>query len=272
LLIEAAKTGPNADAPALITAVESGQISLATFEARPYNIMQFRTAAGGVEAGSISVNSQGVGSVSSYWPFGQFNSGNQGGSPFNAGSIDMSQAQLDPSGTFLKVPEPDGPGYAYAFGTADGIFAVDTPNGAILGLTQASSKEFDPTVAGSYKAIYYEKTNATTGQGNVETGTATLGNASITVSLSGQITLTNAQGNQMAQGALAAVADVPSLYGSPGELADPCYGLFTFQLTTLTYQQYVFVSFLGKAMLFSSFTANLTQQGTYNYFYGVGLK
>ncbi|MGB8832884.1 MAG: hypothetical protein WCC95_12080 [Candidatus Sulfotelmatobacter sp.] len=272
LLIQAEKTGPDADAPALITAVESGQISLATFEARPYNIMQFRTAAGGVEAGSISVNAQGVGSVSSYWPFGQFNGGNQGNSPFDVGSIDMSQAQLDPTGTFLKVPEPDGPGYAYAFGTADGIFAVDTPNGAILGLTQAATKEFDPSVAGSYTAIYYEKTNATTGQGNVESGTPSLGNASISVSSSGQLTLTDDLGNRMAQGALAAVADVPALYGSAGELANPCYGLFTFQLTTATSQQYVFVSFLGKAMLFSSFTANLAQPGTYNYFYGVGLK
>jgi len=34
----------------------------------------------------------------------------------------------------------------------------------------------------------------------------------------------------------------------------------------------VFVSFLGQAMLFSSFTANLSQPGTYSYFYGVGLK
>ena len=32
LLIQAAKTGPNSNTPALITAVESGQISLATFE------------------------------------------------------------------------------------------------------------------------------------------------------------------------------------------------------------------------------------------------
>src|SRR5271163_734197 len=39
LLIQAAKTGPSEDTPALITAVESGQISLATFEAHPYNFM-----------------------------------------------------------------------------------------------------------------------------------------------------------------------------------------------------------------------------------------
>jgi hypothetical protein len=119
LLIQAAKTGPNADTPALITAVESGQISIATFEAQgSYNTMQFRTAAGRLEAGTISVNAQATGSISSFWPYGAYNNGNQGSSPFNAATIDLSQAQLDASGTFLKVPDPSGSGYSYAFGTA----------------------------------------------------------------------------------------------------------------------------------------------------------
>src|SRR5579863_1337834 len=59
LLIQAAKTGPNANTPALITAVESGPISLAMFESQgSYNTIQFRTAAGGLEAGSLSINPQ----------------------------------------------------------------------------------------------------------------------------------------------------------------------------------------------------------------------
>jgi len=39
-------------------------------------------------------------------------------------------------------------------------------------------------------------------------------------------------------------------------------------------QQDVFVSFMNRAMLFSSFAANLPfgNNGTYSYFYGVGLK
>jgi hypothetical protein len=39
-------------------------------------------------------------------------------------------------------------------------------------------------------------------------------------------------------------------------------------------QQQVFVAFMGQAMLFSSFSANTPwgSGGTYNYFYGVGLK
>jgi hypothetical protein len=275
LLIQAAKTGPNANTPALITAVESGQISLATFEAQSYNYMQFRTAAGGLEVGSISVNSSGVGSNSSYWPYGAYNPGNQGQSPFNTGTIDLSQAQLDSSGTFLKVPDPGNSGvFDYVFGTANGIFAVDTPNGAILGLKKAADAAFDATVAGTYKAIYYQKTGASTGQGNVETGEAGLGNATLVVSGGGQVTVTDSTGTQMASGTLTPVASVSYLYLSGGdELQDPCNGVFTFRVTTPGIsRQDVFVTFMDQAMLFSSFTANLAQQGTYSYFYGVGLK
>jgi hypothetical protein len=151
---------------------------------------------------------------------------------------------------------------------------VDTQNGAILGLKKASSKAFDPSVAGTYKSIYYQKTNASTGQGNIETGTPSLGTASITVSNNGQVTMTDSGGNQLAQGTLTAVADAAYLYGSAGELQDPCYGLFTFRVSSSAAQQDLFVSFQGQAMLFSSFTANLpwATVGTYDYFYGVGLK
>jgi len=274
LLIQAAKTGANANAPALITAVESGQISLATFEGQAYNYMQFRTAAGGLNIGSVNVGSQGTGSTSTFSPYQSYNQSG-GGNPFNAGTLDIADAQLDPSGTFLKVADPDGNGtFDYVFGTANGVFAVDTQNGAILGLQKAASKNFDTNTAGRYKAIYYQKTNATTGAGNVETGTPGMSNATLVVTAGGELTITDSAGNQMAQATLTPVADVSYLYGSPGELSDPCFGLFTFRVTTTSAQQDVFVTFMGEAMLFSSFTANLPWNtgGTYNYFYGVGLK
>jgi hypothetical protein len=274
LLIQAAKTGPNADAPALITAVESGQISMSTFENHSYNYMQFRTAAGGVEVGSVTI-SNALGSNSSFWPYGAYNGGNQGQSPFNTGTIDMTQAQRDSSGTFLKSPEPNDPTvFDYVFGTANGIFAVDTANGAILGLKKASTAAFDASVAGTYKAIYYQKTGASTGVGNVETGNASLGTAALVVTARGQVTVNDTQGNQIVQGILTPVANVAYLYISGGnELQDPCNGIFTFRITSPgVSQQDVFVTFMDKAMLFSSFTADLAQQGTYSYFYGVGLK
>ncbi len=275
LLIQAAKTGSNANTPALVTAVESGQISMSTFEGQAYNYMQFRTAAGGMEIGSVSVGTQGTGSITSIWPYGSYNQGNQGGSPFGSGTLDMSEAQPDPSGTFLKVPDPGNNGtFDYVFGTANGIFAVDTQNGAILGLKKATSAAFDTTVAGTYKAIYYEKTGASTGAGNVESGTPGLANAVLVVTSGGDVTVDDARGNLVVQGTLVPVASTPYLYEqNMSELQDPCYGLFTFRITTPgVSQQDVFVTFMGRAMLFGSFTANLAQQGTYSYFYGVGLK
>jgi hypothetical protein len=275
LLIEAEKTGPSANTPALVTAVESGQISLSTFEGQAYNYMQFRTASGGLEVGSVSVGTGGTGSISSFWPYGSYNQGNQGGSPFDSGTLDISAAQVDSSGTFLKVPDPgDNGAFDYVFGTANGIFAVDTPNGAILGLKKASGAAFDPTVAGTYKAIYYQKANASTGQGNVESGTPSLANATLTVTSGGIVTVSDSSGNQIVQGTLNPIANTSYMYNQDlSELQDPCYGLFTFRITTPSVsQQDLFVTFMGQAMLFASFTANLAQQGTYTYFYGVGLK
>jgi hypothetical protein len=216
-----------------------------------------------------------VGSNSSFWPYGAYNAGNQGQSPFNSGTIDLSQAQLDASGTFLRLPEPNNPSVSdYVFGTANGIFAVDTQNGAILGLKKAASAAFDPSVAGTYKAIYYQKTGASTGAGNVESGAPSLAAATVFVSSSGQATVSDAQGNQIVQGMLVPIANTPYIYlPDDSELQDPCNGLFTFRATTPSIsQQDVFVAFMGQAVLFSSFTANLAQPGTYSYFYGVGLK
>jgi hypothetical protein len=274
VIIQAAKTGPGLNVPALITAVESGPISMSTFAGHSYNYMQFRTASGGLEVGSIAISAQGLGSNTSYWPYGALNQGNEGGSPFHNGTIDMTQAQLDSSGTFLKIPDDGGGSSDYIFGTANGIFAVDTGNGAILGLKKAASKDFDPSFAGTYGAIYYQKTGASTGVGNVETGTASLANATMVVTAGGQVTVTDTHGNAIIQATLTPVADAAYLYGTAGELQDPCYGVFTFRVSTANSQQDVFVSFMEKAILFASFSAGVpwSSGGTYNYLYGVGLK
>ena len=89
--------------------------------------------------------------------------------------------------------------FDYVFGTPNGIFAVDTANGAILGLKKAASKAFDPASAGTYKALYYQKTGATTGPENLETGTPSLGKAAFVIGASGQVTMKDAQGNTVVQ-------------------------------------------------------------------------
>ncbi len=269
LIIQAAKSGPHHNAPALVTAVEKGSLSVATWAGKQYNYMQMRTSSGGLEVGSAILDAHGDVSISSYWPYGALN---QNGSAFNQGGFDVSLFQSDPSGSFLKLSDNDG-SFDYVFGTPNGIFAVDTPNGAILGLKKAASKDFDPLSAGSYKAIYYQKVGAATGVGNLETGTPSLGQASIVIGAGGSITVRDTQGVLMVQATLTPVADTLYLYGG-GSLADPCYGVFTFRVITNNSQQDVFVTFMDKAVLFASFTANLPwgSGNTYDYLYGVGLK
>jgi hypothetical protein len=71
------------------------------------------------------------------------------------------------------------------------------------------------------------------------------------------VTVEDAQGNTVIQTTLTPVADASYLYGSAGQLSDPCNGLFTFRVTTANSQQDVFVAFMDRAVLFASFTAPL---------------
>src|SRR2546427_7544480 len=217
LLLQATKTGPNHDALALVTTVDKGTISTATWAGHGYNYMQFRTSSGGVEVGSAIVDAQGNVSVTGYWPYGSIG---QGTGAFNIGNFDASTFHADPSGTFLTIAENNGTS-DYVFGTPNGIFAVDTPNGAILGLKKAASKNFDASFAGTYKAIYYQKTGANTGPNNTETGTASLGNATLAITSGRQITISDSQGTILVVATLQPVADTSYLYGQ-GELGDPC--------------------------------------------------
>ncbi len=272
LLIQATKTGATKDQPSLVTAVEKGAISTAMLANNSYNSMQFRTTAGGLEVGSITMDASANVSVTSYWPFGAVNQ--NGGGQFHQGTFAADLFEADLSGTFMKMADSSNSGqYDYVFGTANGVFAVDTPNGAILAFKKAASSAFDPNFAGTYQAIYYQKINASTGAGNVETGTPSLGNATFTITNAGQVTVQDAQGDTLVQAALTPVADAGYLVGA-GELQDPCNGLFTFRVTTANSQQDVFVTFLGRAVLFSSFTAHLPWESgnAYDYLYGVGLQ
>jgi hypothetical protein len=270
MLIEAQKAGADHATPALVTAVAQTPVTLSTFENNAYNYMQFRTAAGGFESGSAILDGQGNVAVSSYWPYGGTLSSS---SPFNNHTRPSSGFSEDSSGTFLRMVDGGG-GTDYVFGTPKGFFIVDTVSGAILGMKKAASKDFAPSFAGTYHAMYYQKSNAQTGQNNVESGTPSLGSATITIDAQGNVTVTDSQGNTAIQTQLTAVADTPYLYGSPGQLSDPCYGLFTFRISTQNSQQDVFVTFLDRAVIFASLTTPLPmQQGSpYQYLYGVGLK
>ena len=270
LVVEAANAGPNKDSASLITAVESVPASVNTFAGQNFNYTDFRTRDGGAEIGTVTIDAQGNITARSYDP------GSMMWSPsnvFNGGTMLASGIHEDPSGTFFTVTDQDG-SQSTVFGTQSGVWAVDNNNGAIIGLPKASSKAFNPASAGTYSAIYYEKLGGQM-QNNVEVGTPVQGKATITVSAAGAVTITDSQNNAMASGTLVAIADTPYIYdGTPNTLPDPCYGLFTFRTVTASLHQDVFVTFQGNSVIFSSFETALPIQnnGTYTYFYGVGLK
>ena len=103
LMVEAANAGPNRDTQALITAVESGPASINTFAGHGFNYLQFRTAAGGMEMGTITIDAQGTVQHDGYWPFGVFSQG-----LFNGGTFPASSIQEDASGDFFTVTEASG--------------------------------------------------------------------------------------------------------------------------------------------------------------------
>ena len=268
LLIEAAKSGPNHNQPALITAVKKSSVPVSSWASRSYNYMQFRTSFGGIEIGSADVDSQGNVSATGYWPFGSVGQV----SAFNLNSFDTSTVQADVSESFLLLPDRGG-ARDYIFGALDGFFAVDTPNGALLALRKAATKAFDPSFAGSYRAMFYQKIGANMGPNNYEGGAPRLGTATLSISSTGHITMRSNVGTILLSATLQPVANASYLYG-PAELEDPCYGSFTFRTITSNFQQEVFVTFQDRAALFSVFRAKLPWGfgNTYDYMYGVGLK
>jgi len=271
MVVEAANAGPNQDTVSLITAVQSVPISIQSVAGADYNYTQFRTRDGGVEFGTVTIDAQGNITANSYNPSAMMWSG---GTFFNGGTFAASSIQEDPSGNFFVIHDQDG-STDTVFGTQAGLWAVDNPNGAIIGLPKAATKDFNPAAAGTYNAIYYEKQDAQMQQNNVETGTPLEGKASVTVSAAGVVTVTDGQNNVMASGTLVPVADVSYIYdGTSNKLSDPCFGWFTFQAVTASLHQDVFVTFQGNSMIFTSFQTPLplVNGGTYTYFYGVGLK
>lgn len=269
LMVEAANAGVLRDSKALITAVESAPATINTFAGRNFNYIQFRTSSGGIEIGTVSVDASGNITHGGYWPFGVIS---QGGT-FGSGSFPASSITEDASGNFFVINESDG-SQDTVFGTQNGLFAVDTGNGAILSQPKASAKSFVASNAGTYKAVYYEKSNAQMGQNNAESGTSSEDQATVTVGANGSVTITDSQNNAMASGTMAAIADTSYIYdGTQNALSDPLYGMFTFR-TTGSAQQDVFVTFQSGAIIFSSFQTALPlqQYAPYTYFYGVGMK
>ena len=272
VVIAATALGPQKNSPALITALSSGPITHATFAARTYNYIQFRTSAGGVELGSVDIDPSGSRSISSYTPY---TATMRRESPFQLRHASAESDVLDPTGTFMRIGDLSGNGSdADMFGVANGVFAIDSPEGTIYASPQAILPTFNSANSGTYKALYYEKKNVTVGKSGVETSNPTLSSATVALDQDANFTVTDATHHTLLTGTLIPVANATYLYGSSAKLGSACPGLFTVRTTTLASQQDVFVTFTGKSMLFASFTAALPLNGgsPYSYLYGVGMR
>ena len=162
------------------------------------------------------------------------------------------------------------------FATQGGFFVVDNPNGSIISVPQAGSSAFDPSAAGTYKALAFAKTASMGGGSGLETGTGTVASYTLTLSAAGLATLTDASGTVLASQTLLPVAQVPSLLATgTGQLPNPCPGLFTFEAMNGTVRQDVYLEFINQAILFGTFSYDTAQTGSnpaYAYAYGIALQ
>lgn len=250
--------------PSLMAGVAETTLKKADLLGGRWNLMQFRTTEGGFETGFAAVDSAGNLTHSSYIPTRQ-------AGPYKSGAIPAS-ALVENSGGWIDATVPEETGgttQAKVFGSPEGFLSIDTPNGSMIGLKQASSGAFDPAAAGTYMGSYYRK-SATLAAGGTETGTPQTGTLLITVLPSGHLTIQDAQGGTPIDD------DLKPFDGSPfqgaGKVADPCRGLFYVNDTTVQPARVVFVAFMGEALVFGSVKPLSPSLDRYDYLYGHALR
>ena len=279
MVIEANKAGPLGNTPALITAIQATTVTADVFKSKDYNYMQFRTNSGGIEVGHVTCDANSTISPNSYWPYGNFNGG-AASEVFNSSALPSTNmiSNADHTALVLTTTDHGQTESDYIFATTGGFLAVDTPNGAIVCMQARASGNFDAaTMAGSYHAILYEKGGCQTGIGGVETSTSQdIIKGTVTFSASGGVTVVGEDGTTVVNNVpLTKFADRADLHG-PGKVTDPCNGFFTFTTTDGSgAHRDIFVAFMDNSILMSSFIGHPggpMTQGSYDYFYGFGLK
>lgn len=279
MVIEANKAGPNGDTPALITAIQATTVTTDVFKSKEYNYMQFRTNSGGVEIGHVTADAAGTITPNGYWPYGNFN-GSAATEVFNSSSLSSTAltATADKSALMLTELDEGQLRTSYIFATTGGFLAVDTPNGAIVCMQARATGNFDAaTMAGNYQAILYQKGGCQTGMDNVETSTSQdIVKGTVTFSATGFVTVVGENGTTVVDNVpLTKFSDRADLHG-PGKVTNPCNGFFTFTTTDGSgATRDIFVAFMENSILMSSFVGHPgigMSSGTYDYFYGLGLK
>lgn len=265
LVLAADNTGPNKDTTALVCSLHKQVMTLDMITNRTLNYMQFRVNSGGMELGSVNFDTIGNISIKSYSPYhGQMQNGDDA---FKIKNNAIPPPVADPTTGALKVTEThdDQTDYCYIFSTIGGLLAIDNSNGSIMAFDQSANTNFPTGADGTYTTFIYYKTNAATGEGNVETpNTGTIIQINIVITPS-TMTITDATNTWNLNNV--PLTPLPNTLSGP--LTDTCPGLF-YSVNDQTNQQY-FVALKSKAILISSFKINQQDNSKYNYFYGFGL-
>jgi len=274
LVANADNTGPAGTTTSLVTAILKAPVSLGWLENQTFNYMQWRTSQGGMQIGSVSISGSGNTTTSSYWPYGAMQVAlgvGQTPSAWSSNTFPATDFTADASGDFLTLTS--GQGTDTIFATQGGFFVVDNPNGSIISVPQAGSSAFDPSAAGTYKALAFAKT-ASMGGGN-ETGAGTVAGYTVTLSAAGLLTVKNAAGATLTSQTIQPVASVASLMATGSGQLPPCPGMFTCEVINGAVRQDVYLEFIDQAILFCSYaydTSQVTGNPSYSYFYGVAMK
>lgn len=283
LVLQMTNTGPDADQPALVFAIQQQEINPLSIASlgKEYNFVQFRTNSGGMEIGHASIDDAGTIDTEAYWPFGEI-SGSEEGAFSPMGEAPMPSSSFEQHTPYvLRLPDDEEGTYSYIFQSSAGIFLIDTPNGNIICLKEQESAAFSPSWAGNYKAIFFDKSGCST-SGDDELGTVEMGTANLTITESGVISVSENDGTpvmaatQISPFSTASSGGSP-LFVGPGKLSNDCKGLFHFRADAGTSSQRdVFVIPLasavggGSAIAFCSLRGN--DPNDYDYFYGIAIK
>ncbi|MBA3937654.1 MAG: hypothetical protein H0X38_09340 [Planctomycetes bacterium] len=275
LVLRGTRTGPTQDTVSLVTALQSQVNTVAGVSNQNFNYMQFRTNSGGVEVGFVGMGPAAQVTHASYWPYG---------------ATQLVPDAFHPADTFPGSPVEDTATGAlkltiidsgvsvdnFIFATTSGLLAVDTGNGSLVCFHQAATNAFVPAVAGTYRALAFAKNGVTTGSGNTETpAVGTVAKLSISLDASGLISVTDAGSTVLASGTIAPF-DSTLTTG----IGNACPGMFHLTIPRIAadgvtaVNQELFLTFVGDALMFSSFQPDpsVSDMRSYDYFYGVALK
>lgn len=229
-----------------------------------YVQMQFRTRDGGLEVGTVDLGvSGGVVSVDrkGYWPRGAVGAGAYVSSP-----TDFSFPTSSSPKSFLSVKETaDGKSETtFLFPTVEGL-AFDLPSGNMLLFPAKDTKAFDPSVAGTYEVLTYEKTWAHGGGDGVpEPGVVGVRRESVVVGADAHVEFVSTAFG----GKLSAVAD--TVLADPGHLAAAStHGLYRTVLEDSGARE-LFVTFTKTGLVFGWFESGVGD--SFEYGYGAGVR